>query len=79
MQAVPFRAKDVPAERAQFSHPDVSIILTILSYYFSGLREDQIEMAFRALSKMSDKQSEYLKWIEFFDPIDIVPVWIREY
>lgn len=40
LQAVPFRAKDVPAERAQFSHPDVSIILTILSYYYSGLKED---------------------------------------
>jgi hypothetical protein len=35
--AVPFQAKDVPAERAEFGHPDVAIILTILSYYYSGL------------------------------------------
>ena len=31
--AVPFRAKDIPSERAEFGHPDVAIILTCLSYY----------------------------------------------
>ena len=38
--AVPFRAKDVPSERSEFGHPDVAILLTILSYYYSGLTYD---------------------------------------
>ena len=32
LQAVPYRAKDVPAERAQFAHPDIAIMLTTLNY-----------------------------------------------
>lgn len=38
--AVPFRAKDVPAELDEFGHPDVAIGLTQLSYYYSGLSND---------------------------------------
>eukprot|EP01083_Nonionella_stella_P133357 405414_1 len=40
--AVPYRAKNVPSERAEFSHPDISICYTILSYYHDGL--DQVKM-----------------------------------
>ena len=43
MLAVPYRAKDVPAERAEFGHPDVAIILTCLSYYYGGLGEKQLK------------------------------------
>ena len=31
--SVPFRAKDNPTPRSEFSHPDVAIVLTLLSYY----------------------------------------------
>jgi hypothetical protein len=34
--AVPFRFKDGPALRSDFSHPDVLIVLTLLSYYYGG-------------------------------------------
>lgn len=34
--AIPFKAKDVPAEMSEFGHPDVAICLTQLSYYYSG-------------------------------------------
>ena len=39
--AVPFRAKDVPVERAEYGHPDVAIMLMQLSYYKSGLSDEQ--------------------------------------
>lgn len=34
--AIPFKAKDVPAEMTDFGHPDVAICFTQLSYYYSG-------------------------------------------
>lgn len=34
--AIPFKAKDIPAEMSEFGHPDVAICLTQLSYYYSG-------------------------------------------
>ena len=40
--AVPFRGKDCPAEKAEFGHPDVAILFTILSYYYEGITEVQL-------------------------------------
>lgn len=34
--AIPFKAKDVAAEKTEFGHPDVAICYTQLSYYYSG-------------------------------------------
>jgi hypothetical protein len=38
--AVPYRAKDSPSPRSEFSHPEVIIILTLLSYYYEGLTDE---------------------------------------
>ena len=35
--AVPFDAKGVPSEQAEFGHPDVSILFTCSAFYYSGL------------------------------------------
>lgn len=40
--AVPFRSKDTPSPRSEFSHPDVVIILTLLSQYYGGLTNEQL-------------------------------------
>ena len=40
--AVPFRSKDAPSPRSEFSHEDVVIVLTQLSYYSKGLGEDDL-------------------------------------
>ncbi len=37
--AVPFRAKDVSAERTEFGHPDIALFLTQLNYYNQGLTD----------------------------------------
>jgi hypothetical protein len=62
--AVPYRAKDCPALRAEFSHPDVAIIFTCLSYYYGGLTDSQLEASFVALLKCSNPATEYEEWVE---------------
>ncbi|PQE34116.1 p-loop containing nucleoside triphosphate hydrolase protein [Rutstroemia sp. NJR-2017a WRK4] len=61
--AVPYRGKDVPAARSEFSHPDTSIILTCVSYYYAGLTEKQAVACFQHLLKSDDCQEEYKTWI----------------
>jgi hypothetical protein len=39
MLAVPYHIKDSPVPRAEFSHPDATIVLTCLSYYYGGLSD----------------------------------------
>ncbi|GCA62130.1 protein of unknown function DUF3645 [Kipferlia bialata] len=41
MMAVPYRAKDTPSDRADYSHPDVALALTYLSYFYTGLNLPQ--------------------------------------
>jgi len=57
--AVPYRAKDVPTLRADFGHPDVAVILTCLSYYYSGLKDDQLNLCFELLFKLDNPPLEY--------------------
>ncbi|THV04293.1 hypothetical protein K435DRAFT_961925 [Dendrothele bispora CBS 962.96] len=61
--AVPYRAKDVPAPRSDFSHPDVAICLTSLSYYYGGLTANQVEDSLQFLLKSDNPSREYEKWI----------------
>jgi len=62
--AVPFRGKDTPMERADFGHPDVAIVLTHLSYYYSGLEEKQIKQSFELLKSLPQRDAEYQSWID---------------
>ena len=63
--AVPYQAKDVPARNTQFGHPDITIILTCLSYYYAGLSEEQLRVAFEILLNQDDPSTEYALWIEY--------------
>ncbi|TGO22272.1 hypothetical protein BPAE_0175g00160 [Botrytis paeoniae] len=60
--AVPYHGKDVPAAAAEFSHPEMTIILTCLSYYYEGLSESQAIQCFRELLRSDNSQGEYEKW-----------------
>jgi hypothetical protein len=40
--AVPYRSKDAPSPRSEFSHPDVVIVLTLLAFYYTGLSDDAL-------------------------------------
>lgn len=57
--AVPYEAKGVPSEQAEFGHPDVSIILTILSFYYGGLEPAQFRESLGKVIKSEDPAAEY--------------------
>jgi hypothetical protein len=61
--AVPYRAKDQPSLRSDFSHPDVVILLTHLSYYYGGLTDDDLFLTFQNLIDSDQKDIEYQDWI----------------
>ncbi|KAL8995005.1 MAG: hypothetical protein Q9169_005181 [Polycauliona sp. 2 TL-2023] len=61
--AVPYRAKGVPAPTAEFGHPDVAIALTCLSYYYTGLSDEQLEIALDIVQKADDPSLEYGLWV----------------
>ncbi|KAG2039110.1 hypothetical protein BDR03DRAFT_1009308 [Suillus americanus] len=63
MLAVPFRAKDMPSQRAEFGHPDVAVILTCLSYYYGGLMLPQLMLCFELLLKQDNPALEYESWV----------------
>ncbi|KAF4983724.1 hypothetical protein FZEAL_940 [Fusarium zealandicum] len=62
--AVPFRAKDNPSPRSEFSHPDVVIVLTCLSYYYSGLENEALFDNFGLLVKSDNSDPEYETWVK---------------
>jgi len=57
--AVPYRAKDAPAPRSEFSHPDLRIILTCLSYYYSGLRDADLFRLLEHLTRSPEGLNDY--------------------
>lgn len=60
---VPYRAKDNPSLRSEFSHPDVVILLTSLNYYYAGLDDDDLFLAFNHLAKSDQADTEYQAWV----------------
>ena len=76
--AIPYRAKDVPTETAEFGHPDVTILLTCLSYYYGGLSEEQLRVSFELLLQRDDPSSEYALWIkEYGKALESVPIALQ--
>ena len=79
LQAVPFRAKDMPAERAQFAHADIAIMLTILHYYYAGLSMSQFNQVFCTLENDKEKDHIYDEWMNKMPQSIKIDASIREY
>ncbi|KAI1804470.1 hypothetical protein F4811DRAFT_552846 [Daldinia bambusicola] len=62
--AVPYRAKDNPSPRSEFSHPDVVIILTSLSYYYGGLSYEDLLQTFKHLLSSDQAHQEFSVWVK---------------
>jgi hypothetical protein len=62
--AVPYRAKDSPSPRSEFSHPEVIIILTLLSYYYEGLTDDDLFIAIGHLMDSDQADVQYQAWVQ---------------
>ncbi|KAI0148581.1 hypothetical protein GGR57DRAFT_493524 [Xylariaceae sp. FL1272] len=58
-KTVPFRGKNVPALRSEFSHLDVVAVLTALCYYYKGLDVDDLASSFKHLIKSDLAEQEY--------------------
>jgi hypothetical protein len=61
--AVPYRAKDSPSLRSEFSHPDVVITLTSLCYYYEGLDDEDMFNTFAHLMNSDQADTEYQVWL----------------
>jgi hypothetical protein len=60
--AVPYHAKDQPSPRSEFSHPDIIIFLTCLTYYYRGLTNDELDISFENLDRKD--QVEFDLWVK---------------
>ena len=61
--AVPFHAKGVPSEQAEWGHPDVAILFTCLAFYYDGISREQLHLSLGHLLKSDDPLCEYERWI----------------
>lgn len=85
--AVPFLGKDTPSERSEFSHPDVMLGFSILSYLYQGLNQQQLKMT---LLKLKEKfcpevADKYLcDWVEcsrdwIAEQTQTFPTWLTSF
>ncbi|KAI5921758.1 hypothetical protein F4810DRAFT_712186 [Camillea tinctor] len=61
--AVPFEAKGIPSEQSEFGHPDVAILFTCLSFYYSGLTLEQFSQSLGHVLQSDDPAAQYEWWI----------------
>ena len=66
--AVPYRSKDFPSPRSEFSHPDVVIIFTPLSYYYGGLSNDELFDAFTHVMRSDQTAIQFEEWVRTASP-----------
>ncbi|KAH8687808.1 hypothetical protein BGZ60DRAFT_363637 [Tricladium varicosporioides] len=57
--AVPFYAKGMPSEQAEFGHPDSALLFTILAFYFVGVTEKQLQECLEYVGKSEDPAQVY--------------------
>ena len=64
--AVPFRASDSPAERAEYAQPDIMIVFTYIAYYEDGLSKEQFKETVNELlgSGPNAQALEYSSWFD---------------
>ncbi|KAF8166619.1 hypothetical protein K438DRAFT_1857045 [Mycena galopus ATCC 62051] len=77
MLAVPYRAKDSPALRAEFGHPDMIIVLTCLSYYYGGLTDAQLDTSFKLLLNSDNPDGQYEFWVQGINNLPVTLTNLR--
>ena len=63
--AIPFKASNVPSERAEFAHPDCALGFTMLSYYYDGLSKNELIQTIQKLQSMGPnaQRTIYKEWL----------------
>lgn len=62
--AVPYRAKDCPSSRSEFSHPDVVIVLSSIHYYYAGLSTSELFLCLEHVLRSDQAPAEYAAWTQ---------------
>jgi hypothetical protein len=62
--AVPFHAKGIPSNLAEWGHVDVSLLFTCLSFYYQGLSSAQLQQSIEQILRSDDPAREYEQWIQ---------------
>lgn len=62
--AVPYTAKGLPSDYAEWGHPDVALTLTCLSFYYTGLTHSQALQCLRKLLNSDDPTPRYESWCQ---------------
>ncbi|KAM4057153.1 putative very large low complexity protein [Hirsutella rhossiliensis] len=60
--AVPYRAKNVPSLASEFSHPDLQIILSTLSFYYGGMSDEDLVASLKHVSQSDQAKNEFANW-----------------
>lgn len=60
--AVPFEAKGIPSQTAEYGHPDTALVLTCLSFYHAGLNKSQLLQSLQLISNSEDPSSHYQRF-----------------
>ncbi|KAI1092009.1 hypothetical protein F5B19DRAFT_455893 [Rostrohypoxylon terebratum] len=60
--AVPFEAKGTPSEQSEFGHPDVAILFTCLSFYYTGLPLEYLRRSIKQVLQSDDPDLQYGWW-----------------
>ncbi|VUC34642.1 unnamed protein product [Clonostachys rosea] len=61
--AVPFEAKGVPSQTAEYGHPDTALTLTCLAFYQTGLSRIQITQSLEHVLRADDPAAQYEHWV----------------
>lgn len=72
--AVPYLAKGVPTERAEWSHPDAVIAWTYLSWYYTGITRKDFDVVMKHLRTQPANEKRYTEWCnQLHNEEDAVP------
>ncbi|ROT41910.1 hypothetical protein SODALDRAFT_347045 [Sodiomyces alkalinus F11] len=74
--AVPFEAKGIPSQTAEYGHPDTALVLTCLAFYQTGVTKGQISQSLQHVIKSDDPAARYERWI---NGSDTLPVTLRHW
>ncbi|KAF5593544.1 uncharacterized protein FSUBG_9779 [Fusarium subglutinans] len=61
--AVPFEAKGIPSQTAEYGHPDTALVLTCLSFYHAGLSKSRFLQSLQLISNSEDPSSHYQRFV----------------
>lgn len=67
--AVPYEAADIPSKTSEYEHPEVSAVLSYISYYTRGLTVLQFTQCLKSLLNLTSTsmEHEYEQWLEILN------------